>query len=143
MTSEISPTKAVLALADPAVSAQTTVVEVEVPADAPRDPDELRYVLYLGIAELLVDRVIGGTPADRRDGVLRRLEMALDSAEPALRFARHETASRLEAAERVVRMRGKDILATERWLIPRLEHDIAAYRARIETLSARLGEGTA
>jgi hypothetical protein len=42
----------------------------------------------------------------------------------------------------ITRMRGREIGMTDRWLIPRLERDIAAYRARIDALRRAIEERT-
>jgi len=94
------------------------------------------------------DRVSPGTEAacgacatdeervERLSGALRLVE----SAEPALRFALFEKSGLAERQELVARMRGKEIAATEGWMIPRLREDIAAYRERIEALRRTLEE---
>jgi hypothetical protein len=56
------------------------------------------------------------------------------SAEPVLKFARHEGSTRAANLEMITRMRGREIGMTGRWLVPRLERDIATYRARIDAL---------
>lgn len=96
---------------------------------------ELRYLVLVGLFDLLAEASLGspGSDAERED-LLSRCLAAARSAEPVLRFARYERSTSVEALERTARMRGRDIEMGEDWLIPRLEADIAAYRARIDSL---------
>lgn len=128
---------------DTTVSDEVIDLEVQERSDLPTAPSELRYLAYVGLFDQLAEVSLRASGSDtERAELLGRSLRAVGSAEPVVRFARFEQGSALEALERASRMRGRDIGATERWLIPRLEGDIAAYRARIAALRLATGDGT-
>ncbi|HEX9124462.1 MAG TPA: hypothetical protein VF984_14070 [Actinomycetota bacterium] len=129
-------------------------VATEVPIDAAlahHDEAELRFFLYAGLFALLAEAVADGeTPEMAGDGAgvtEEQLEGSLRmvrSAEPGVRYARFERRDATERRELMARMRGREIAVTSEWLIPRLDADIHAYRARIAALQdaiARAGDG--
>jgi hypothetical protein len=133
--------EAVASMGDASVSDETVSVDLPGRFDLPASADDLRFLIYAGMADLFADLSLEAADSDiKRVDVLVRFLRALVSAEPVLKFARYDRSSNTEALERVARMRGKDIGATESWLIPRLQADIAAYRARIDALRMALGE---
>jgi hypothetical protein len=86
--------------------------------DLPASADGLRFLIYAGMVDLLAEMSLEAADSDtERIEVLVRSLQAAVSAEPVLKFARYDRSSSAEALERVARMRGKDIGATESWLI--------------------------
>lgn len=118
------------------------VVEVPLPEAAPLEEREARYVLYLGLLDLLVDALEArcatpGEAASRLGRALRQLE----SVQPVLRFDLFEASRAAEAQDLVARVRDKEVAMATRWLVPRLEALVAAGTRRLAALRAALGEG--
>jgi hypothetical protein len=110
-------------------------------ADGRGEDRRLRFVLYAGLFDLLVDALWESCHDDEeRERRLSRVLSKLQSVEPTLRFWLCQNRQRAEGLELVTRMRGKDISMTEEWMLPRLERDIAIYRDRIGALKAVLEE---
>jgi hypothetical protein len=134
---------AVARMADATVPADTISVAVpDVPA-LPEEPAERRFLLYVGLYDLLAEASLKAAATDaEREQLLARASAGAMSAEPVLRFARHDRSTQAENLELIARMRWREIRMTDRWLIPRLERDIAAYRARIDALRQAIEERT-
>lgn len=115
-------------------------VRVVVASDRVPEADlDARFLVYLGIFDLLTEALFEACDTDEeRTTRLRALLSRVQSVEPVLRFRLAERRRQSEGEELVSRMRGRDIAATRRWLIPRLEELIAACRARIDALHRAL-----
>jgi hypothetical protein len=115
-------------------------VEVAVEDPPSAEDRQLRFLLYAGLFDLLVEALWESCEDDReRD---RRLSLVLSkfqSVEPTLRFWLFHNSQKAEGLELVTRMRGKDIALHQEWLVPRLERDIGIYRDRIDALKVALG----
>jgi hypothetical protein len=134
---------AVARMADATVSADTIPVVVPSRTALPEEPTDLRFVLYVDLYDLLAEASLTAAATDaERERLLADASAGAMSAEPVLRFARHERSTRAENLEMITRMRGREIGMTDRWLVPRLERDIAAYRTRIEALRRTIEERT-
>lgn len=134
---------AVARLADAPVPADIISITVPDALALPEEPAERRFLLYVGLYDLLAEALLHAARTDaEREQFLTQASTAAMAAEPVLRFARYERSTRAENLEMISRMRGKEIRMTDRWLIPRLERDIAAYRARIAALSTAIEERT-
>ncbi len=102
----------------------------------PEGGEDLAYFLLSGAIDLLAERL----PADRSsEEALRDALRTSLGVEGALRFELHEHAERVEALERAVRMRQRDIAMTQGWLVPRLEREIERFEARVAALERALG----
>jgi hypothetical protein len=134
---------AVASMADATVPADTISVAVPDAPALPEEPAERRFLLYVGLYDLLAEASLKAAPTDaEREQLLAHASAGAMSAEPVLKFARHDRSTQAENLELIARMRGKEIRMTDRWLIPRLERDIAAYRARIDALRRAIEERT-
>jgi hypothetical protein len=134
---------AVARLADATVPADTISLAVHDEPALPDEPAERRFLLYVGLYDLLAEATLKATTTDAElERLLAHASAAAMSAEPVLRFARHQRSTLAENLEMITRMRGREIGMTDRWLIPRLERDIAAYRARIDALRRAIEERT-
>jgi hypothetical protein len=130
-------------MADATVPAETISVAVPEAPALPRESAERRFLLYVGMYDLLAEASLKAAATDaEREQLLAHAFVRAMSAEPALKFARHERSTQTENLELIARMRGREIRMTDRWLIPRLEHDIAAYRARIDAIGRAIEERT-
>jgi len=130
---------AVASVGDATVPDERVRMELPPNVPLPEDPSRRRFLLYVGLFDLLAEASLARSETD--DGRTRLLESALTavrSAEPALRFARHERSQLTERREVTARMRGKDIALTSEWMLPRLRQDIDRYQARIAALRAAL-----
>jgi hypothetical protein len=119
--------------------ADPRTVEVPLPAGAPADEAEARFLLSVGLFDLLAEAAEGTGPeeaAARLDTLLSRVE----AVEPTVRFWLFEQSGRAEEYELLARMRGRDVAMMREWLLPRLRRDIEAYRARVQALRQVLGE---
>src|SRR6266545_1561573 len=126
---------AVARLADATVPADIISLAVPDAPALPEEPGERRFLLYVGLYDLLAEASLKAAATDaERERILAHAFAGAMSAESVLRFARHERSTRAENLEMTTRMRGKEIGMTDRWLVPRLERDIAAYQARIDAL---------
>jgi hypothetical protein len=131
--------EAVASMGDASVSDETVSLEIPSRSKLPESANDLRFLVYVGMVDPIVGASLSAADSDTdRVEILVRSMRAVVSVEPVLKFARYERSSSAEALERVARMRGKDIGATESWLIPRVQADIAAYRARIDALRLAL-----
>jgi hypothetical protein len=134
---------AVSRLADATVATDTVAIEVPRDADLPGESAARRFLLYVGLYDLLAEASLTAAATDaERERLLADASAGAMSAEPVLKFARHERSTRAENLEMITRMRGREIGMTDRWLVPRLERDIAAYRARIDALRRAIQERT-
>lgn len=114
-------------------------IEVMVEDPDGEDDRQLRFLLYAGLFDLLVEALWEACEDDEeRDRSLSALLGRLQSVDPTLRFWLFHDRQRAEDLELVTRMRGKDIVLTEEWMLPRLERDIGIYEERIEALRAAL-----
>jgi hypothetical protein len=102
------------------------VTWIEVPG-GPSEETQLRFLVYLGLYDLLADRV-------QSDGELTELLRRTEAAEGRIRFELYQQRSATEARERVARITSKEIAVTERWMVPKLEAEIEQYRARVRGL---------
>lgn len=120
--------------------ARSAVVEVPVPEAAPSGDREARYVLCLGLLDLLVDALEARCEDPADASRLRRALRHLQSLEPVLRFDLFEASRSAEAQDLVARMRDKEVAMTSRWLVPRLEALVEAGTRRLAALRAALEE---
>jgi hypothetical protein len=107
----------------------------------PEDDRELRFLLYLGMADLLAEAIVEA--ASNEEEAVEAIAAAvrqLDSTEAVLRFELFDRSSRANRQEVASRMRRKEIEASESWMIPRLREDIELYRRRIAALLEAFGE---
>jgi hypothetical protein len=114
------------------------VVSVPLPDDAAGGEADARYVVYLGLLDLLaeaLERSSGPGPAARR---LAALLGALQSVEPVLRFELFEGTRTARSEDLVARMWEKEVATTTGWLVPRLEELIRACEERLGALRAAL-----
>ncbi len=132
--------RAAATIGDASVPHGEMLVDVPDPLDG--DERRLRFALYVGLFDLLAERAVEAS-ADEAEAiaVLTRAAADLRSAEPALRFARHERGRLTDRRELVARIRGREVAVTNEWLVPRLRDDIEMYRSRIEALRRAVGEG--
>lgn len=122
-------------MGDATVSADTVLITVPQDDASSEEPAQRRFLLYVGLYDLLAEATLAAAATDaERERLLAHASAGAMSAEPVLRFARHERSTRAENLEMITRMRGREIGMTDGWLIPRLERDLAAYRARIDAL---------
>jgi hypothetical protein len=134
---------AVASMADATVPVDTIFLAVPDGPAIPEESAERRFLLYVGMYDLLAEASFQTAATDaEREQLLAQASSATMAAEPVLRFARHERSTRAENLEMITRMRGKEIRMTDGWLVPRLERDIAEYRARIAALSTAIEERT-
>lgn len=125
---------AVAALGDATIPDDT--VGLAPPVGATSDVDALRFRLFAGMFDLLAGKTLEEIPDNvAREAVLRAALTTIGSTEPALRYALHDRSSRAEQLELVVRMRGRQIAMSDRWLIPRLEEEIPLYEDRVSALN--------
>jgi hypothetical protein len=112
--------------------------------DLPEEDRQLRFLVYAGLFDLLVEATAAsGETEEERDRQLSRILGKLQSVEPTLRFSLFEKSNKAEGLELITRMRGKDIVLTQEWLLPRLDRDIAIYQERIKALTAAIQERVA
>lgn len=117
----------------------SVVVPVVVGSNLPEDTASMRMAVYLGLFDLLAD--LAARRAPDAELARRTLEEALrqvGATEGPLRFALYNKRSKAEGDELISRMRGREIAITEQWMLPKLEAEIAAYRARVDGLRAAL-----
>jgi len=134
---------AVARMADATVPAEIISLALHDAPALPEEPAERRFLLYVGLYDLLADVSLTAAATDaERERLLAHASAGAMSAEPVLRFARHERSTHAQNLEMITRMRGREIGMTDRWLVPRLERDIAAYRARIDALGRAIEERT-
>jgi hypothetical protein len=126
--------EAMATIGDATVAADTVAIEVAGDADLPEESAARRFLLYVGLYDMLAEVSMQAATDAERELHIAHATAGVMSAEPVLKFARHERSTRAENLEMITRMRGREIGMTDRWLIPRLERDIAAYRARIDAL---------
>ncbi len=119
-----------------------TTVTVPLPGGAPAGDAEARYLLSLGLFDMLADGLVDACEgeAEAVDRLARVLRRAV-SIEPVLRYDLFEGDRRAEADERTARVRTREVAVAREWLIPRLEAHIAACRERARALRGFLGEG--
>ncbi len=115
-------------------------VEVSLDGEGlPDDERQLRLLAYAGMFDLLVEALMEACETDEeRDGRLSWILGKLQSAEPIVRFNLFENSQLAKDLELISRMRGKDIVMTREWLLPKLDRDMGVYRRRIEALDAAL-----
>jgi hypothetical protein len=108
-------------------------------SDIPVDPTERRFILEAGLFDIVVEQALSDLPTD--EGRLNRLEDAVRSVEsliPVTRYAWFDGSKETRKREMSTRMYRREIDQTEKWMLPRLERDIEAYRARIVALRAAI-----
>lgn len=118
------------------------VAEPESPA-MPIDTSERRFILEAGLFDIVVEAELSSLPTD--DERLDRLENVVRSVEsliPVTRYAWFEGSKETRKRELSTRMYRREIEQTVDWMLPRLQRDIDAYRARIVALRAAIGEGS-
>lgn len=109
----------------------------------PEEEQQLRFLAYAGLFDLLVEALAESCETDQeRDRELAGILGKFRSVQPTLRFWLFEKSQEAEGLELVSRMRGKDIAVTEEWMVPRLAHDMAIYGERIAALRAALSEAS-
>jgi hypothetical protein len=107
----------------------------------PEDDRQLRFLVYAGLFDLLVEALAASAETNEElEGRLFRILGKFQSVEPTLRFSLFDRGKQAEGLELITRMRGKDIVLTQEWLLPRLERDIGVYQSRIVALQAALEE---
>jgi hypothetical protein len=122
-------------------SVSADVASVALPFGTQEEPEEGRYLVYLGLFDLLTERLVEEAPSREEAAArLRVIHGAVLSIEGPLRFALFEKGGQSDSQDLKTRMRDREIAVTSRWLIPRLEQDIEAYRRRIEALERALAE---
>lgn len=141
MTSADPLADAVASVGDATVPDERVTMELPPNVPLPEDPSRRRFLLYVGVFDLLAEASLARPETDGgRVGQLESVLRVVRSAEPALQFALHERSELTKRRELMARMRGKDIALTSEWMLPRLRQDIDQYRARIAALRAALGE---
>jgi hypothetical protein len=123
------------------LSDETLEVPIARRRSVPEDDRELRFLLYLGMADLLAEAIVEA--ASNEEEAVEAIAAAvrqLDSTEAVLRFELFDRSSRANRQEVASRMRRKEIEASESWMIPRLREDIELYRRRIAALLEAFGE---
>jgi hypothetical protein len=134
--------EAVRALGDTTVADER--IDVTLPHRPPlASPERVtpRLVVTAGLYDLLAETSLAGMPDDgAREAILREALTDISSIEPPLRFAVYERSRKAEQLERAARMRGLQNVATDRWLVPRLEAEIETYEARVLALQRALEE---
>jgi len=108
-------------------------IDLEIPDGADMDP---LYLAFLGLWSL----VLGASELsdDERERRLGELVVRLQGREGPLRFELFEISRRHEVLERAGRIVAGESRLKRGWLVPKLEAEIEAYRARIEALRAAL-----
>ncbi len=118
------------------------VAEPESPA-MPIDTSERRFILEAGLFDIVVEAELSSLPTDEER--LDRLENVVRSVEsliPVTRYAWFDGSKETRKRELSTRMYRREIEQTVDWMLPRLQRDIDAYRARIVALRAAIGEGS-
>ncbi len=108
-------------------------------SDIPVDPSERRFILEAGLFDLVVEAALTELPTDEER--LNRLEDSVRSVEsliPVTRYAWFDGSEETRKRELSARMYQREIDQTTSWMLPRLERDIEAYRARIVALRAAI-----
>ncbi len=95
------------------------------------------YVAYLGLFDLLARRTQETLGTDAR-GRLSGLALRLQGLEGPMRFALYDRSRQTETLTRVARITAGESRLKREWLIPKLEEDVARYRARIAALTEAL-----
>jgi hypothetical protein len=119
---------------EPSTSTATFTLPAEVAIDEP----EVRRRLYWGAFRWAVDRAVRADGTGERD--VRTATRRLRAAEGPMRFELADRSARTWERDTVARARMHEIVATEGWLVPKLEDEIVAYRARIEALRDAIEE---
>jgi hypothetical protein len=126
---------------DPETVSADNVTVLLTPDQAPDDERAARFLVYLGLFDILAEAVHEACDDDEERATrYAALLGQVESVEPVLRFRLFERRRRAESQELISRMRGREIAVTRNWLIPRLEELITACRARIEALRLALEE---
>ncbi len=120
-------------------------IDVAVPESPamPTDTSERRFILEAGLFDIVVEAELSSLPTDEER--LDRLEDAVRSVEsliPVTRYAWFDGSKETRKRELSTRMYRREIEQTVDWMLPRLQRDIDAYRARIVALRAAIGEGS-
>ena len=120
-------------------------IEVALPESLamPTDTSECRFVLEAGLFDIVVEAELSSLPTD--EARLSRLEDAVRSVEsliPVTRYAWFDGSKETRKRELSTRMYRREIEQTADWMLPRLQRDIDAYRARIAALRGAIGEGS-
>lgn len=119
----------VLDLDPEAVDGRLISVEIPDGIDVPASDAELRCILTAGMVDLVVEAAAGEEGAAQ--DLAGRARWVVEAKIAPTRFALFERTTNVEHLERAARMRGFEIGQYRSWLVPRLEEDIDAYRARI------------
>lgn len=126
------------------VADEFTDVVLPESSDIPDDPSERRFILEAGLFDIVVEAALTELPTDEER--LNRLEDAVRSVEsliPVTRYAWFDGSEETRKRELSTRMYQREIDQTTGWMLPRLERDIKAYKARIAALRAAIeGQGT-
>jgi hypothetical protein len=123
------------------INVSPSTLTVPLPRGVGADQGERRYLVYLGLFDLLTEQLVeeADTSEDAK-ARLRDLHGAVLSVEGPLRFALFEKGVQSESQDLRSRMRDRESAVTARWLVPRLQADIHAYRRRIEALERAVGD---
>lgn len=114
-------------------------VELTIPDDVVDDDRELRFLVYTGLFDLLMETLWAHCEDEsERDHEGARILSKVQSVEPTLRFSLYQDTDVAQRTELMARMRGKDVAVSEHFLVPRLERGLLMYEERIEALRAAL-----
>ena len=118
------------------VSDETVRLSVPTVPDVPDDDASRRFVLYLGLFDVLAEiwQLDGRADPAGFAADLWWLLGRLQAIEGPLRFALYERSDQAVRENLMSRMRGREVAVTEEWMIPKLNDEIARYSARIEAL---------
>jgi hypothetical protein len=109
--------------------------------DLPREDRQLRFMAYAVLFDMLMEALLDVCESDEeRAQEAARILAKFQSVEPTLRFDLFEKEDQTQRTELMSRMRGKEVAATEHFLLPRLQDGLDLYEDRIEALRAALRE---
>ncbi len=124
-----------------AADARVATVDIPDVPGLPVDESELRSILVAGLFDLVAEAVTAASVSNlERSARVREALSRVQSIIPVARFALYERAGLADRQELLSRMRGREVAMTRTWLVPKLEAEIAAYAARIDSLGRALEE---
>jgi hypothetical protein len=92
--------EAIASVGDTTVSDELAILELLDLANLPEDADQLRFLVYVGLYDVLAEASLSALPRERdQEDLLARGVSSTIAAEPVLKFARHDRSSRVERLE--------------------------------------------